>query len=189
MWRIRDPAQGAPSALYFTTVINAWRPKCGKKRVQWCSSVVAAQVDRRTWPGKDCYCCPPENIQAGKWEEAIRRLISATQWCKPMCIEIELQLVINDLVDFWPCSHIKWKEISGRDCFIGKTAPTCHASPLDIDATQLVRPASESVCDNTQNLNGTKSESFFRYQIFPIPNPILFSIPNIFRYRIRYLFQ
>ena len=55
-----------------------------------------------------------------------------------------------------------------------------------------------SVCDDTQNLNETESETFFRYQIFPIPNPILFPIPNIFdtesdtffvtkffRYRIR----
>ena len=49
------------------------------------------------------------------------------------------------------------------------------------------------VCDNTKNLNDTKSETFFRYQIFSIPNlilfryqiflilnPILFSIPNFF---------
>ena len=37
-----------------------------------------------------------------------------------------------------------------------------------------------AVCDDTQNLNETESETFFRYQIFPIPNPILFSIPNFF---------
>ena len=36
------------------------------------------------------------------------------------------------------------------------------------------------MCDDTQNLNKIESESFFRYQIFPIPNPILFSIPNVF---------
>ena len=55
-----------------------------------------------------------------------------------------------------------------------------------------------TVCDDTQNLNETESETFFRYQILPIPNPILFPIPNIFntesdtffdtkffRYRIR----
>ena len=54
------------------------------------------------------------------------------------------------------------------------------------------------MCDDTQNLNETESETFFRYQILPIPNPILFPIPNIFntksdtffdtkifRYRIR----
>ena len=36
------------------------------------------------------------------------------------------------------------------------------------------------MCDVTQNLNETESETFFRYQIFPIPNPILFPIPNFF---------
>ena len=36
----------------------------------------------------------------------------------------------------------------------------------------------EAVCDDTQNLNETESETFFRYQIFPIPNPILLLIPN-----------
>ena len=36
------------------------------------------------------------------------------------------------------------------------------------------------MCDDTQNLNETESETFFRYQILPIPNPILFPIPNIF---------
>ena len=47
------------------------------------------------------------------------------------------------------------------------------------------------MCDNTQNLNETESENFFRYQIFPIPNPIpnfpdtesdTFSIPIFWRY-------
>ena len=37
-----------------------------------------------------------------------------------------------------------------------------------------------SVCDDTQNLNETESETCFRYQIFPIPNSILFSIPTFF---------
>ena len=37
-----------------------------------------------------------------------------------------------------------------------------------------------TVCDETQNLNETESETFFRYQIFSIPNPILFSIPIFF---------
>ena len=37
-----------------------------------------------------------------------------------------------------------------------------------------------AVCDDTQNLNETESETFSRYQFFPIPNPILFSIPNFF---------
>mgnify|MGYP007061037427 CR=1 FL=1 len=41
------------------------------------------------------------------------------------------------------------------------------------------------VCDETQNLNETESETFFRYQIFSIPNPILFPIPIFFRYRYR----
>ena len=42
-----------------------------------------------------------------------------------------------------------------------------------------------AVCDETQNLNETESETFFRYQIFSIPNPILFPIPIFFRYRYR----
>ena len=46
-----------------------------------------------------------------------------------------------------------------------------------------------SVCDETQNLNETESETFFRYQIFLIPNPILFPIPIFFRYRYRYFFR
>ena len=37
-----------------------------------------------------------------------------------------------------------------------------------------------AVCDETKNLNETESETFFRYQIFSIPNPKLFSIPKIF---------
>ena len=45
-----------------------------------------------------------------------------------------------------------------------------------------------TVCDDTQNVNETESETFFRYriryffryQIFSIPNPILFLIPNFF---------
>ena len=39
-------------------------------------------------------------------------------------------------------------------------------------------PMLVTVCDETQNLNETESETFFRYQFFAIPNPILFSIPN-----------
>ena len=37
-----------------------------------------------------------------------------------------------------------------------------------------------TVCDDTQNLNETESKTFFRYQIFPIPNPIIFPIPNFY---------
>ena len=44
-----------------------------------------------------------------------------------------------------------------------------------------------AVCDETQNLNET--EIFFRYQIFSIPNSILFSIPIFFWYRYRYFFR
>ena len=47
----------------------------------------------------------------------------------------------------------------------------------------------KAVCDETQNLNETESETFFRYQIFSIPNPILFPIPIFFRYRYRYFFR
>ena len=42
-----------------------------------------------------------------------------------------------------------------------------------------------AVCDETQNLNETESETFFRYQFFSI----LFSIPIFFRYRYRYFFR
>merc|ERR1712126_613686 len=37
-----------------------------------------------------------------------------------------------------------------------------------------------AVCDETQNLNETGSETFFRYQIFSRPVPRLFSVPNFF---------
>ena len=37
-----------------------------------------------------------------------------------------------------------------------------------------------AVCDDTQNLNETESETFSDTKFFPIPNPILFSIPNFF---------
>ena len=46
-----------------------------------------------------------------------------------------------------------------------------------------------AVCDETQNLNETESETFFRYQIFSIPNPILFLIPIFFRYRYFFRYQ
>ena len=46
-----------------------------------------------------------------------------------------------------------------------------------------------AVCDETQNLSETESETFFRYQFFSIPNPILFSIPNFFRYRYFFRYQ
>ena len=46
-----------------------------------------------------------------------------------------------------------------------------------------------AVCDETQNLNETESETFFRYQFFSIPIPILFSIPIFFRYQYRYFFR
>ena len=58
--------------------------------------------------------------------------------------------------------------------------------------SQCISAVLYSVCDDTRNLKETESETFFqtkyfryriryffRYQIFLIPNPILFSIPNI----------
>ena len=36
------------------------------------------------------------------------------------------------------------------------------------------------MCDETQNLNDTDSETFFRYQIFSRPIPRLFSVPKFF---------
>ena len=38
----------------------------------------------------------------------------------------------------------------------------------------------QPVCDETQNLNDTDSETFFRYQIFSRPIPRLFSVPKFF---------
>ena len=38
----------------------------------------------------------------------------------------------------------------------------------------------KAVCDETQNLNDTDSETFFGYQIFVIPIPRLFSVPKFF---------
>ena len=38
----------------------------------------------------------------------------------------------------------------------------------------------KTVCDETQNLNDTDSETFFRYQIFSRPIPRLFSVPKFF---------
>ena len=55
----------------------------------------------------------------------------------------------------------------------------------------------EAVCEKTQNLNETEFETFFWYQIFPIPNPIpnlsdtesdYFSDTKFLRYRIQYFF-
>ena len=59
-----------------------------------------------------------------------------------------------------------------------------------------------AVSDETKNLNETETETFFRYQNFSIPNPILFSIPKFsetdtdtffdtknFRNRYRYFFR
>ena len=43
-----------------------------------------------------------------------------------------------------------------------------------------------AVCDGTQNVNDT--DTFFRYQIFSIPIPVLFSGTKFFRYRNRYFF-
>ena len=60
----------------------------------------------------------------------------------------------------------------------------------------------EAVSGETKNLNETETETFFRYQNFSIPNPILFSIPKFsetdtdtffdtknFRNRYRYFFR
>lgn len=45
--------------------------------------------------------------------------------------------VISDREDFWPARGLNERR-SGE---IVLSAPICHASPLDINATQLVRPA------------------------------------------------
>ena len=59
---------------------------------------------------------------------------------------------------------------------------------LNIQGAQSAK-GSVPVCDETQNLNETESETFFRYQFFSIPNPILFSIPIFFRNRYRYFYR
>ena len=69
-------------------------------------------------------------------------------------------------------------------------------------AVHLLFPHGAPVSDETKNLNETETETFFRYQNFSIPNPILFSIPKFsetdtdtffdtknFRNRYRYFFQ
>ena len=38
-------------------------------------------------------------------------------------------------------------------------------------------------------LNDTDTDTFFRYQIFSIPIPVLFPVPNFFRYRFRDFFR
>ena len=45
------------------------------------------------------------------------------------------------------------------------------------------------VFDETKNLSEIESETFFRYQFFSIPNPILFPIPIFFRYRYFFRYQ
>ena len=54
-----------------------------------------------------------------------------------------------------------------------------HVSLEDVfmQVAPVVHPA---VCDETQNLNETGSETFFRYQIFSRPVPRLFSVPIFF---------
>ena len=68
--------------------------------------------------------------------------------------------------------------------------------PESVKSTVMIKPVVRerwneyrAVCDETQNLNETESETFFRYQIFSIPNPILFPIPIFLRYRYRYFFR
>ena len=45
------------------------------------------------------------------------------------------------------------------------------------------------MCDETQNLNDTDSETFFRYQIFSRPIPRLFSVPKFFETDSETFFQ
>ena len=54
---------------------------------------------------------------------------------------------------------------------------------------QFKMPMLVTVCDETQNLNETESKTFFRYQIFSIPNPILFCDTNFFPIPIPILFS
>ena len=44
----------------------------------------------------------------------------------------------------------------------------------------------QPVSDQTKNLNETETETFFWYQNFSIPNPILFSIPKFFDTNIKF---
>ena len=61
-----------------------------------------------------------------------------------------------------------------------------------VDPLVLTRFASPPVCDGTRNVERYRYRYFFRYQIFSIPIPVLFSVPNFsdtgsetfFRYQI-----
>ena len=66
-------------------------------------------------------------------------------------------------------------------------APTIHRVPTSWSGTELY-PSYQSVCDGTQNVERYRYRYFFRYQIFLIPIPVLFPVPNFFWYRFRDFF-
>ena len=108
-----------------------------------------------------------------------------------MCVLCRLlYLVSPELLSLTPLLSLP-RRVSGPS-FEALALPSCkswEAVALDkINECQCV-VVCHPVCDETQNLNETESETFFRYQFFSIPNPILFSIPNFFRYRYRYFFR
>ena len=74
--------------------------------------------------------------------------------------------------------------LHGNHCYFDRCSPF-FSYPI----IKYTKDDTGAVCDETQNLNETESETFFRYQIFSIPNPILFPIPIFFRYRYRYFFR
>ena len=76
-------------------------------------------------------------------------------------------------------------------CIRSPASTYVHLHPPVSTCVQLRPPVSTSVCDGTQQ-NVKRYRYFFRYQIFPISIPVLFSVPNFtntdsetfFRYQI-----
>ena len=68
-------------------------------------------------------------------------------------------------------------------CYPSIVCGPCVVRPLSVRCLSVFRPLcvcgqSVAVCDNTQHLNETESETFPDTKCFPISNPILFSILN-----------
>ena len=68
-------------------------------------------------------------------------------------------------------------------CYPSIVCGPCVVRPLSVRCLSVFRPLcvcgqSVAVCDNTQHLNETESETFPDTKCFPMLNPILFSIPN-----------
>ena len=72
-------------------------------------------------------------------------------------------------------SRHPWLKVDGRWC------PNLQQRANPFEKQELGNLWIQApVCDETQNLNDTDSETFFRYQIFSRPIPRLFSVPKFF---------